>query len=46
MQFIFAHNEMHVFDLEKSLTFYKEALKLEEIRRHESPDGSFILVFF
>ena len=32
-------------DLERSLAFYREALGLEEVRRHEAADGSFILVF-
>ncbi|NLD81505.1 MAG: lactoylglutathione lyase [Smithella sp.] len=45
MQFTFAHNNFNVLDLEKSLAFYKEALQLKEVRRYESPDGSFILVF-
>ena len=33
MEFTFAHNNLNVFDLEKSLQFYKEALGLEEVRR-------------
>lgn len=45
MQFTFVHNNLNVFDLEKSLAFYKEALGLNEIRRSEAPDGSFIIVF-
>ncbi|MEI7997656.1 MAG: VOC family protein [Methylococcaceae bacterium] len=45
MQFTFAHNNFNVLDLEKSLAFYKEALQLTEVRRHEAPDGSFIIVF-
>jgi lactoylglutathione lyase len=45
MQFNFAHNNFNVLNLEKSLAFYKQALKLTEVRRHEAPDGSFILVF-
>ncbi len=45
MQFTFAHNNFNVLNLEKSLAFYKEALFLTEVRRHEPPDGSFILVF-
>ena len=45
MQFTFAHNNFNVLNLEKSLAFYKEALHLKEVRRYESPDGSFILVF-
>lgn len=45
MKFTFAHNNFNVVDLEKSLAFYKEALGLEESRRKESADGSFILVY-
>jgi lactoylglutathione lyase len=45
MKFIFAHNNINVLDLEKSVAFYKSALGLEEIRRHRAADGSFILVF-
>lgn len=45
MKFTFAHNNLNVLDLEKSLAFYKEALGLVEVRRHEQPDGSFILVY-
>lgn len=45
MKFIFAHNNINVLDLEKSLGFYRDALQLEEARRYEAPDGSFIIVF-
>jgi len=45
MNFVFTHNNLNVLDLEKSLAFYKEALGLVEVRRHEAADGSFILVF-
>ena len=45
MQFTFAHNNIIVFDLQKSLDFYKEALNLQEVRRNPASDGSFILVF-
>ncbi len=45
MRFAFAHNNFNVIDLEKSLKFYHEALGLEEVRRKEAPDGSFILVY-
>ncbi len=43
--FRFAHYNYNVFDLEKSLKFYDEALGLKEIRRKEASDGSFILVY-
>lgn len=45
MQFSFAHYNYNVLNLEKSLAFYKEALGLEEVRRKEAEDGSFILVY-
>ncbi len=45
MKFTFAHNNLNVLDLEKSLDFYKKALGLTEVRRKEASDGSFILVF-
>lgn len=43
MKFTFAHNNLNVLNLEKSLAFYKEALGLVETRRTEKPD--FTLVF-
>jgi lactoylglutathione lyase len=45
MTFRFTHNNLNVFDLEKSLAFYAEALGLKEMRRTAAPDGSFIIVF-
>lgn len=45
MTFRFTHNNLNVYDLEKSLAFYSEALGLKEIRRKEAQDGSFIIVF-
>jgi lactoylglutathione lyase len=45
MKFTFAHNNINVLDLGKSLAFYKEALGLEEVRRKEAKDGSYLLVF-
>ena len=45
MKFTFAHNNINVYDLDKSLRFYKEALGLSEVRRKEADDGKFILVF-
>lgn len=45
MKFKFAHNNLNVYDLQKSLDFYKEALGLAEVRRKEQEDGSFILVY-
>ena len=45
MNFRFAHNNLNVFNLQKSLAFYEAALGLKEVRRKEAADGSFILVF-
>lgn len=45
MDFRFDHNNLNVFNLEKSLAFYKAALGLTEVRRKEAADGSFILAF-
>ena len=45
MNFKFAHNNLNVYDLQRSLNFYKEALGLKEVRRKEKEDGSFILVY-
>lgn len=45
MQFCFAHYNYNVLDLEKSLAFYKEALGLQEVRRKEAEDGSFVIVY-
>lgn len=45
MNFKFAHNNFNVLDLDKSVEFYKKALNLTEVRRHEAPDKSFTLVF-
>ncbi len=45
MKYKFYHNNYNVFDLEKSLKFYKEALGLVEVRRRVADDDSFIIVF-
>lgn len=45
MEFTFAHNNINVLKLEKSMAFYKDALQLTEVRRIKAPDGSFIIVF-
>jgi Lactoylglutathione lyase and related lyases len=45
VKFTINHNNFNVFDLQRSLAFYKEALGLKEIKRHQASDGSFILVF-
>ena len=43
MDFKFAHNNLNVLDLNKSLQFYQEALGLKEVRRIEA--GAFTLVY-
>jgi lactoylglutathione lyase len=45
MKFTCVHNNINVFDLEKSLKFYEEALGLTPVRRTDAEDGSFRLVF-
>ncbi|MBR0599799.1 VOC family protein [Sinanaerobacter chloroacetimidivorans] len=45
MKFKVVHNCINVFDLDKSMTFYEEALGMAEVRRITAEDGSFILVF-
>lgn len=41
----FDHFNINVVDLEKSISFYKEALGLKEHHRKVAEDGSFILVY-
>lgn len=43
--FSFHHFNFNVSSLERSLTFYKDALGLEPVRRKEAEDGSFTIVF-
>lgn len=43
--FYFDHFNFNVFDLEKSLAFYKEAFGLEPVAEKEAADGAFKLVF-
>lgn len=45
MKFTFAHNNLNVYDLQKSIDFYKEALDLEVVRKTDAEDGSFTLVY-
>ena len=45
MRFRFAHNNINVLDLARSLAFYREALGLVEVRRKEAEDGRFVIVF-
>jgi lactoylglutathione lyase len=45
MNFVFAHNNINVTDIDASIAFYEEALTLETVRRVGAPDGSFKLAF-
>ena len=45
MKFTFYHNNINVYDLEKSLDFYEKALGLTVTRQTEAEDGSFKLVY-
>jgi len=45
MKFTFAHSNINVMDMEKSLAFYKEALGLDVTGRRKPDDGSFELAF-
>lgn len=45
MTFRFDHNNLNVLDLERSVSFYREALGLQVLRRTDAADGSFSLVF-
>jgi lactoylglutathione lyase len=45
MEFNIVHTNLNVFDLDKSLAFYQEALGLKEVRRSEANDGSYKIVF-
>lgn len=45
MKFTFCHNNFNVLDLQKSIAFYEKALGLKEVRRINSEDGSFTIVY-
>ena len=45
MKFSFAHNNINVKDLDKSLSFYKEALGLEEVDHIDGEDGAFKIAY-
>ena len=39
------HTMLRVVDLDRSLTFYVDALGMRELRRKDYPEGRFTLVF-
>jgi lactoylglutathione lyase len=41
----YLHTMVRVTDLEQSLHFYRDALGLEVVRKHENPQGRYTLVF-
>ena len=43
--FTFNHFNFNVFDLERSLRFYDEALGLKPVREKNAADGSFRIIF-
>jgi len=45
MKFTLSHTNINVFDLEKSLAFYKAALGLDVVKRRNSDDGSFEIAY-
>ena len=45
MKFRMVHNNLNVFDLDKSIKFYQDAFDMHEVRRINAQDGSFIIVY-
>jgi lactoylglutathione lyase len=45
MKFAFAHNNINVLDLDKSVKFYEDNLGLKVVRRVDAEDGGFSIVF-
>jgi Lactoylglutathione lyase and related lyases len=41
----FDHFNINVVDIDRSIEFYNKALGLNEVRRVEAPDGSFVIVY-
>jgi lactoylglutathione lyase len=41
----YIHTNINVFDLDKSIKFYEQALGLKEKRRYNQAEGKFILVY-
>lgn len=45
MKFQMIHENYNVYDLDRSIEFYRKALGLHEVRRKPASDGSFIIVY-
>lgn len=45
MKFRMVHNNLNVFELDKSIKFYQDAFGMKEVKRINAPDGSFIIVY-
>ena len=45
MKFRMVHNNLNVFDLDKSIKFYQDAFDMHEVQRINAKDGSFIIVY-
>ncbi len=45
MKFKIVHSNINVADLDRSITFYAEALGMQEARRKEAQDGSYKIAF-
>jgi lactoylglutathione lyase len=45
MKLRFAHNNINVFDLDKSIAFYENAIGLSIVRKKGAEDGSYQIVF-
>lgn len=45
MKFRMYHENYNVLDMQRSLDFYEKALGLQEVRRKEAADGSFLIVY-
>lgn len=45
MKFKMIHNNLNVFDLQKSMQFYEDAFGLTEHHRITAPDGSFTIIY-
>lgn len=45
MNFTFAHCNINVMDIDRSISFYQQALDLKVAKQKEAPDGRFKLAF-